>query len=121
MRCVVLPQYLCKWRNYELETHALGLTYQPCLLPQYLCKWRNYELDPTDWSSYEDLAETTALDAWEKEHPPPQGAGKPPPPLQPAPAPKKGEAWLLSLCSCRCSTFRHPALLSSVAPARLRG
>ena len=91
-------------------SHFLKLTYQNVLLPQYLCKWRNHELDPADWSSYEDLAETTALDAWEREHPPPQGAGKPPPPLQPAPAPKKGEACLLVLGSCRCSTTRHPAL-----------
>lgn len=102
---------LFQWRNIV----AFSLTHQPGLPPQYLCKWRNYELDPTDWSSYEDLAKTTALDAWEKEHPPPQGAGKPPPPLQPAPAPKKGDACLLLLCSCRCSFFRHPALSPAVA------
>jgi hypothetical protein len=100
------------------EHCVVGLTHQLGLLSQYLCKWRNYELDPTDWSSYEDLAETTALDAWEKEHPPPQGAGKPPPPLQPEPAPKKGEACpplavQLQIC-IRLS--RRPPLSSAPAP-----
>ena len=87
------------------EQLILRLKYQPGLLPQFLCKWRNYELDPTDWSDYQDLAETTALDAWEKKHPPPQGAGKPPPPLQPELIAKKGEAGLFKLAqhlSCRC-------------------
>jgi hypothetical protein len=38
-------------------------------------KWRNYELDPGDWSAYADLAETKALDAWERARPPPQARG----------------------------------------------
>lgn len=69
----------------------VDITQESCFRPQYLVKWRNYELDPRDWSAYSDLAETAVLDAWEKVHPPPQGAGKPPPPQEPVPVPARGK------------------------------
>lgn len=82
----------------EIHNHPANLPL--CRFPQYLVKWKHYELDVGDWSAYADLAEMSVLDMWEREHPPPQGAGNPPPPLPFKSTPKGGPASPCEPCAC---------------------